>query len=478
VIVDWHTVSLSGLVILGIAWILALFRGLRSSAKYETIRRELELVRLSCSEMETRLLGSEQKAESLRNELGAMSGLRLELERELAASKASLHQHLEHARQWESAQSRMEQRFRDVFEALSAQALQTSNTAFLELARVTFEKLQDGARTDLRHRQESIEAVVAPIGTSLKELQQRIQELELQRSGQVATLMELVNQLSHAHDLTRAETRRLSDALRAPQVRGQWGEMHLRRTIEMAGMVPYCDFVEQVHLASDEQSSRPDVVVRLPNNRQIVIDAKAPLGAYLEAMECSDPGERTAKLKLHARQIREHCGRLSRKTYQDQLEGSPEFVVLFLPGEVFYSAALEQEPALIEQTVERKVLIATPTTLIALLKAVAYGWKNQELADQALEIGRLGRDLHASIGVVLDHLGQVRKGLQQTMTSFNQVVRSSETRLLPRVRRLEAMGAASDKALQAPESLAGELLATPSVGLPVDGEIPPGDLPS
>jgi DNA recombination protein RmuC len=474
-VVDWQSITQAGLGIFAVLLLLTLWWALHLRAQKEHQGRELDLARQAFSEMEGRWNNAEQSLLGLREELASMHEIRLGLERELAGCQASLRQYRENAQQWESRQEKLEQRFKEVFEALSAQALHTNNTAFLELARVTFEKLQEGASSDLKHRQESIEAVVAPIGLSFKELQQRIQELEQQRSGQVSTMVELVNQLSRAHERTRAETQKLADALRAPQVRGQWGEMQLRRTIEMAGMVPYCDFVEQAHLSSDEQSSRPDVVVRLPNNRQIVIDAKAPLGAYLEAMDCTDPGERTAKLKLHARQIREHCKRLSLKTYQDQLEGSPEFVVLFLPGEVFYSAALEQEPALIEQTVERKVLIATPTTLIALLKAVAYGWKNQELADQALEIGRLGRDLHASIGVLLDHLGQVRKGLHQTTAAFNQAIRSSETRLLPRVRRLESMGAASDKALMVPDPLRAELLETPKINTTPEGELPKAD---
>ena len=280
--------------------------------------------------------------------------------------------------------------------------------------------------------------------------------MEKGRVAQISTVSELVMNLTKANELMRLETSNLVSALRAPNIRGQWGELQLRRTIEIAGMVKYCDFVEQKQIGGEDVNLRPDVVVNLPNNRQVVIDSKAPLDAYLEASETNDPKTRTVKLQLHAKMLRDHLKRLGQKAYHEHLEQSPEFVVLFLPGEVFYSAALEQDPGLIEYGVDQKVLIATPTTLIALLKAIAYGWKNQEIAEKAGEISKLGKDLYESVVKMLEHMGNVRKHLNQTVNAFNQTIRSTDRRLLPRVRKFKSLNAGTDKAIPG-----NELIETP-----------------
>jgi len=240
----------------------------------------------------------------------------------------------------------------------------------------------------------------------------------------------------------------LVQALRAPQVRGQWGEMQLRRTVEMAGMVNYCDFVEQESLETAEwQRQRPDMMIRLPNERQVVVDSKVPLAAYLDALESEDADVQTARMKAHARHIRDHIKGLSAKAYWTQFENAPEFVVLFIPNEAIFSAALEQDPSLIELGVENQVIISTPTTLIALLKAVAYGWKQEAIAREARQIAELGKELYDRIGVVAGHFAKLGKSLDQSVGHYNTAIRSVETRLMVTARKFEALDSASMEAL-------------------------------
>ena len=318
----------------------------------------------------------------------------------------------------------------DSFKALSADALRNNRKDLLDLAGT------------------SIDEHIKPLKESLEKVEEYNRELEKDRVDTYSRLTEQVKSLLSTTAGLQSETANLGQALRTPNVRGQWGEMQLKRAVEFAGMVEYCDFLTQVTTDTEEGHRRPDMIVRLPNNRQIIVDAKVPLSAFLDAIETTDADDRKEKLREHANQVRRHIKQLSLKEYWKQFEPTPEFVVVFLPGEAFFSAALEQEPELIELGVKQNVIIASPTTLIALLKAVAYGWREEKIAANAEEVRDLGRDLYDRVVTLNGHFLKLGKNLNLAVEAYNDAMRSTKSRLLVTARKFKELGAGTDEDIE------------------------------
>lgn len=328
----------------------------------------------------------------------------------------------------------------NTFNQLSNEALSRNNSSFLKLAEENLKRFQSEAKAELDGKEKSIEQLVKPISDALKQTTKQIHGIEKDRKESYGSLRSTIDQMTQNQKNLQQETQNLVQALRRPEVRGQWGEMTLRRLAELSGMVAHCDFFEQTHTATETGAIRPDMIVRLPENREIIVDAKTPLDAYLSAMQAKDDATRQLELKRHAQIIRSRVKELSAKNYWAEYTQSPEFVVLFIPGEQFLSAALEIDNTLLEDSMSQNIILATPTNFIALLRAVSYGWKQQVLAENAMEIRELGETLYKRLATFSSHLDKLGKSLNSSVEHFNKSVGSLERQVMPSGRKFLEMG--------------------------------------
>ncbi len=412
------------------------------------------------AELEAQLAASREHA----NRMGVQSA---ELEREANQLRGQFLESVQHASALEERtrqlQSRLDEERRqgdekvkllnearavleNSFKSLSADALRSNNQSFLDLAKTALNEFQQGARNDLDKRQVAIDALVGPVKASLDKVDEKIGAREKAREHAYGEIRQQFTQMAEVQTQLRDETTNLVKALRQPHVRGRWGEIQLRRVVEMAGMMLHCDFVEQQSADSDDGKLRPDLIVKLPGGRQIVVDSKAPITAYMEAHEATTDELRKVKILLHAQLMRRHLEALAKKSYWEQFQPTPEVVVMFIPGEAFYSAALEADPDLLDSGFGQNVIIASPASLMALLKAASYGWRQEAIADNAREISQLGQELHARLSVMADHLTRLGKSLGTATDSYNSAIASFESRVLVSARKFKELGATSQEA--------------------------------
>lgn len=364
----------------------------------------------------------------------------LDAERRAAADKLAT---VEHARD----------ALKDTFAALSADALATNNQRFLELAKQKFGEVQTAATVDLDGRHKALTDLVQPLKESLGRVDARLQEVDRERATSHARLTEQLRSLTAAQAALQTETGRLARALRSPNIRGQWGELQLRRVLEAAGMLEGSHFELKESVTAEDGRLTPDVLVKLPGGKHVVVDAKVPLSAFLEAHECEDEPTRELKLRDHARQLKDHVVRLSGKSYWAHFQPAPDIVVMFVPGEALLSTALQQDTALLEFSMKRGVMLASPLTLIALLRAIAYGWQQEKIAQNALEISELGRQLHERIAKLAEHFENVGRSLAKSVTAYNSAVGTLESRVLVTARRLKDKGIATMEELPDVETI-------------------------
>jgi len=418
----------------GIAWALSslLYRSHRLEA-LQTIKIQLAASKAHVEDLRNQLTALHQDYDDLRKEFRLMEVAKVSAETKLTDTQ----QHIESQR---AMLDEAKLTLSDTFRSLASEALAGNNTGFLALAEEKFKALKDETAIELNHRQTLLEALVNPLTESLRTYQQETKALEDKRLREFSSVSEQLKHLATAQLTLQTETSKLVNALRSPQVRGRWGEIALRKTAELAGMSAYCDYVEQESVETETGRLRPDMIVKLPAGREVVVDSKVPLSAFLESLEAHTDETRAAAMKRHAGQVKSHIRQLASKEYWDQFPAAPEFVVLFIPNDSFLAAAAEQDPSLIESALTQKVVIATPTTFIALLRAIAYGWRQEQITEETQRISALGQELAERMATMAEHFSKVGQTLGRAVESYNATVASLENRILPSARKFKQFG--------------------------------------
>ncbi len=423
-----------------LGWIFGQIKSRSKDNDIAGLRAQIQSVDKVTEELRQQIAQRDVVIEKIRNELVLTQQAK-------TSAETKLEEALKNIEEQKKILERAEDKLTTTFQALSGESLKSNNTAFIELAKSTLETVLSQAQGQLGQKEESIKNIVSSLDEALKRYEQQVGELEKKRASDYGSLESQIKASILANQQLQKETGNLVTALRRPEVRGRWGELTLKRVVELSGMSEQCDFKEQVSVDTDDGRLRPDMIVHLPTKREIVVDSKVSLDAYIDAASASDDDQRKILIEKHGQQVRKHMKALLNKSYWDQFPAAPEFVVMFIPGESFLSAALSVDPTLIEDGMESRVIIATPTTLIALLRAVAFGWRQEQIAKNAQEIANIGKEIYDRFQPFLEHINKTGNYLSQATVSFNKMVMSLERRVMVSVRKFKDLGAAGDKEL-------------------------------
>ncbi|MCK4809865.1 MAG: DNA recombination protein RmuC [Candidatus Omnitrophica bacterium] len=433
-----NLIYLSAGLILGVALIYLIYR--KKDSLLAEHKPKIQAFENNIAELKEQIVQKDESINSIRKNLEEVQQAKTVAETRLEEANKNIEDQ-------KKLLERAEEKMVTTFQALSGESLKSNNKAFIELAKETLETVLGKAKGEFGEKEQSIKNIVSSLDQALKRYEQQVSELEKKRASDQGSLESQIKSLMSANQQLQKETGNLVTALRRPEVRGRWGEVTLKRVVELSGMSEHCDFIEQVSVATDAGRLRPDMVVCLPADREIVIDSKVSLDSFIDAVSSDDDNQRKILIEKHAQQVRTHMKALSGKKYWDQFSKAPEFAVMFMPGESFLSAALSVDHTLIEDGMENRVIIATPTTLIALLRAVAFGWRQEQIAKHAQEIAALGKEIYDRFQPFLEHINKTGGYLSQATVSFNKMIMSLERRVMISVRKFKELGAAGDKEL-------------------------------